>query len=178
LFEVVLEVGCLTTLDVLNIPKKVVEKLKSIGVKSVEALASYTPEELCNELGIMNIVLCRTAVARAREFLGLRKPAELVRKGGQSSFKEVFEDLLKKPLFILASTTFHDVLTGNVVSYCIKLYTYSFETRTPEVLIERCYGSVEEADKEFVEAVKIVKQRLGNLVCVQGVDGDCFRFFD
>jgi hypothetical protein len=174
-------VVCLATpIDVLNIPRRTITRLKRIGVGTVEDLARFTPEGLCGELGIKNIILCRTVVARARGFLEARRSYEKSKEfyrqyyGRQPGFVEMLEGLLRRPLLILAPTVFEDG-TGNIYGYCANLYAYSLETGTPEKLIERCYESEEEFEREFRRASEIAKQRLGSLVCVQGVDGDCFE---
>jgi hypothetical protein len=94
---------------------------------------------------------------------------------------EILNDLLSKPILILTPTTYRGIILGKggeVIKYCIKLYTYSLQTDTFEPILEACYSSVEEADKEFRKASKILKQKLGKLICVNGVDGDCFKLFE
>ncbi len=169
-----------TPIDVLNIPRRIVARLKRIGIGTVEDLACLTPEGLCDELGTKNTILRGTAVAGARGFLEARRSHEKAGEphrrfhGRPPGFAEMLEDLLRRPPLILAPTVFEDG-AGNVHGHRANLHAHSLETGTPEKLIERRYESEEEPEKEFEKAAATAKQRLGNLVCVQGADGDRFE---
>ena len=98
-----------------------------------------------------------------------------------SSFAEMLEKMFEKPLFILTPSVYTEYgldLTIKVVRYCVKLYIYSYEYGIFETVIEECYRSRKKAEKEFEKATKIVKQRLGDLVCVDDIDGNCFSYFE
>jgi len=170
-----------TPIDALGIPKRIVERLRSDGIESVEVLATLSPGELCFILDSRDIALCEALVAKARSFLGLKSPGEMIREfyeRQKTSFVEMLKDFLSRPLFILAPSELVDGFTGEAVDYCVKLYTYSLETKVFEIVIMKCYESSEKAGKDFDEAAKMLKQRLGNLVCVHSVDGDCFKYFE
>ena len=98
-----------------------------------------------------------------------------------SSFAEMLEKMFEKPLFILAPTVYTGYsldLTHKIVRYCVKLYIYSYKYGTFETVIEECYKSRKKVEKEFEKATKIAKQRLGDLVCVDDIDRDCFSYFE
>jgi chemotaxis protein CheY-P-specific phosphatase CheC len=98
-----------------------------------------------------------------------------------SSFAEMLEKMFEKPLFILTPTVYTAYspdLARKIVRYCVKLYIYSYEYGTFETVIEECYKSPKKVEKEFEKATKVVKQRLGDLVCVDNIDGDCFSYFE
>jgi hypothetical protein len=101
-------------------------------------------------------------------------------KHSRPDITEALNYLLSRPILILTPTTYRGITLGGggeVIKYCVKIYTYSLQTDTFEPILEACYSSVEEADKEFRKASKILKQKLGKLICVNNVDGDCFKLF-
>jgi len=173
-----------TSVDVLvdlGVERRDIRWLKRNGIKTVEVLASMDPVELCKLPGFKSAPLgyCRNVVEKARAFLEMVKSRELIKRMWIQlpRLSNVVEKLLEKPLLILASAVFGDAITGEVLGHCVKLYVYSLETRSFETIAEKCYEGVEEADKDFEESAKMLKQRLGNLVCVHSVDGDCFKYF-
>jgi DNA-binding transcriptional MerR regulator len=91
-------------------------------------------------------------------------------KQGESStptpLTQLIEKLFEKPLFILTTSESVNVLRPNLKEYCVELYTKFL----PYPIIDECYGSEDERRKNLEEAVKILKQRLGDLVQVQGID--------
>jgi hypothetical protein len=169
-------------LEGLGVEKRDIKWLKKNGIKTAEALASMKPEELCSLPGFKSVGLwyCSILVEKARAFIEMRRGGELVKMLWFQAprLSNVLEELLARPLLILVPTEFGDALTGEVIDYCVKLYAFSFERRTFETVAEKCYEGEEEAAKDFEESARIAKQRLGNLVCVQSVDGDCFSFFE
>jgi tetratricopeptide (TPR) repeat protein len=175
-------------IDVLKgfVGKRDIRWLKRNGIKTVEVLASMDPVELCKLPGFKSAPLgyCRGVVEEAKRYLEALKRFEEARKmyrgvwSAMPSFTEMLSDLLKTPLFILAPTDYFVHVTekhAGAVGYCVKLYALSLMAQTLEILAERCYSSYDEARKEFDEATKLLKQRLGDLICVQNVDGDCFE---
>jgi len=163
--------------------------LKKNGIKTVEALASMDPVELCKLSGFKSasLVHCRDVVEEAKRYLCAFKRLEKVREmykklwSQMPSFTEAIGILLSLRPFILQQTQYFVNVTekhAGVVGYCIRLRAYSLETDSLETLAERCYASEEEAEKQFEEAAEILKQKLGSLICVDGVDGDCLKQFE
>jgi len=162
-----------TPVDVLalKLPEVTIRRLKDAGIKTVEMLASMEPEELCRVTGYRSLGWCVEIVSTARRYMELLELAKQGESSTPTPLTQLIERLFEKPLFILTTSEPVSALRANFKAYCIELYMRSLPHDALKPIIERCYSSEEERRKNLEEAVKILKQRLGDLVQVQEIGG-------
>jgi len=154
----------------LKLPEVTIRRLKEAGIKTVEMLASMEPEELCRVTGYRSPGWCVEIVSTARRYMELLDLAKRGESSTPTPLIQLIEKLFEKPLFILTTSELVSALRANFKAYCIELYMRSLPHDVLKPIIEECYGSEDERRKNLEEAVKILKQRLGDLVQVQGID--------
>jgi len=150
----------------LKLPESTIRRLKKAGINSVEKLASMEPEELCKVIGYRSPGWCVEIVSTARRYMELLDLAKRGESSTPTPLTQLIERLFEKPLFILTTSESVNVLRPNLKEYCVELYTKFL----PYPIIDECYGSEDERRKNLEEAVKILKQRLRDLVQVQEID--------
>ena len=156
----------------LKLPEVTIRRLKDAGIKTVEMLASMEPEELCRVTGYRSLGWCVEIVSTARRYMELLELAKQGESSTPTPLTQLIERLFEKPLFILTTSEVVNVLRPNFKRYCVELYMRSLPYDAPKPIIDECYSSEDERRKNLGEAVKILKQRLGNLVQVQGIDSN------
>jgi DNA-binding transcriptional MerR regulator len=161
-----------TPVDVLalKLPEVTIRRLKEAGIKTVEMLASMEPEELCRVTGYRSPGWCVEVVSTARRYMELLELAKQGESSTPTPLIQLIERLFGKPLFILTTSELVSALRANFKAYCIELYMRSLPHDVLKPIIERCYSSEDERRKNLEEVAKILKQRLGGLVQVQGID--------
>jgi DNA-binding transcriptional MerR regulator len=161
-----------TPVDVLalKLPESTIRRLKDAGIKTVEMLASMEPEELCRVTGYRSPGWCVEIVSTARRYMELLELAKQGESSTPTPLTQLIERLFGKPLFILTTSEVVSMLRANFKKYCIELYMRSLPHDVLKLIIDECYSSEDERRKNLEEVVKILKQRLGDLVQVQGID--------
>jgi len=97
---------------------------------------------------------------------------ELAKQGESSTptpLTQLIERLFGKPLFILTTSEIVSALRANFKAYCIELYMRPLPHDDLKLITDECYSSEDERRKNLEEVVKILKQRLGDLVQVQEI---------
>jgi len=156
----------------LKLPEVTIRRLKEAGIKTVEMLASMEPEELCRVTGYRSPGWCVEVVSTARRYMELLDFAKQGESSTPTPLIQLIERLFEKPLFILTTSELVSALRANFKAYCIELYMRSLPHDVLKPIIEECYSSEDERRKNLEEVVKILKQRLGDLVQVQGIDSN------
>jgi hypothetical protein len=163
-----------TPVDVLalKLPEATIRRLKDAGIKTVEMLASMEPEELCRVTGYRSLDWCVEIVSTARRYMEILELAKQGESSTPTPLTQLIERLFEKPLFILTTSELVSALRANFKAYCIELYMRSLPHDALKPIIEECYSSEYERRKNLEEAAKILKQRLGDLIRVQGIDSN------